>query len=214
MVVKRRAFKLRPKRRFTKRVPKKKNPLPVKKYIPKASPVELKYMDTEQTSVAIGTSGSTYLLNGNVQGTSHLTRVGNRVTIKKIELMFGLATQLGVNVKICLVIDKQPNGSALSLSALYNTIGGAYYPWATRNSVNSQRFVTIKNFHISMNQQITGANVNKFFKKYIKCNIPIQYNGGVAGTVADIQSNSIYLVVFADNTASMSFTSRLRFSDD
>lgn len=207
------------KRRFKKRVVrrprktyKKRGP---QKFIPKASPIEMKYMDSDATNSALATTGQRYLLNGNVQGTSQNTRVGNRVNIRKIELKFSFASTTATAIKVALILDKQANAALAAMSDVFNAIGGVFYPWCVRNSINSQRFVVLKNFLITLNPNVASTLVTKRVDKYIKCNIPVQYNGGVAGTIADITSNALYLFVLCENNnGSMSYTSRCRFTDD
>lgn len=201
------------KKVFRKKVVKKKSgPL---RLIPRPNPVELKYMDSEATNSTLATTGNRYLLNGNVQGTSTSTRIGNKVTIKHIELKMNYTSTVVSSIKMAIVYDKQANAALAAVSDIYNAIGGIFYPWATRNSVNSQRFVILKNFVMTINPNITATLTSKQLSKYIKCNIPVQYNGGVAGTIADIQTGAIYMVVLCDNAnSSLSYTSRLRFQDD
>jgi hypothetical protein len=212
MMKRKRAVYKKPVRRFK---PKAKPKTAIQKYIPMLSPIEKKYMDTVYTTQAItGGASNIYLLNGNVQGTSQTTRVGNRATIKNIELNFNFTNTVASNIKCMLVIDKEPQATAFSISALLNAIGGNYLPWSLRNSVNSQRFVTIKNIELVLNPNVSATAVLKKIKKYIKCNLPVQYNGGNAGTVADITANALYMVFLSDANPTVLWSSRLRYTDD
>lgn len=195
------------------------------RFIPKQSPIEKKYIDTSFTGQSCDNGGALSLLNGTQHGTSNQQRIGEKITIKNIELN-GVLTTNTTNVfsayaKIMLVYDKQPNGSAFSLANLINTIGGVYLPWSTRNSTYAARFVVLKNFYINLTLQgSTSSNspTEKGIKRYMKCNVPVQYNGGNVGDVTDITTGSLYAVFLSDKSStyapSFSGSIRLRFSDD
>lgn len=216
MVLRKRVAKKRvyPKKRSYK----KRGPM---KFIPKPQRIEQKYINVDMSAGTID-SGTPYnvLMNGLAQGTNNQSRIGNKITIKQIELNMMLKTgssSTTCSIKCQVVYDKQPNGAVFNIGDLLNTVGGVYAPWATRNSINGQRFVVLKSFYVTLNLNAAGVPVEKLLRKYIKCNIPTQY-GGNAGTIADITTGSLYLLFTSDqaSTSSPSATGtiRLRFTDD
>lgn len=201
---------------------KKKGPM---RFIPKQSPIEKKYIDTTFTAQSVDNAGTITLLNGTQHGTSNQQRIGEKISIKNIEISGVLGTN-GTNVysayaKIMLVYDKQPNASTFSLSNLINTIGGVYLPWSTRNSTYASRFVVLKNFYVNLTLQgstSVNAPTEKGIRCYKKCNVPVQYNGGNVGDITDISTGALYAVFMSDRSSTyapyFSGSIRLRFSDD
>lgn len=158
---------------------------------------ELNFVDTALSSTAISTTEYKVLLNGLAQGTTASTRIGRRIQMKSIELKaFVLADALTIynQVRFVIVLDKQANAAAPVWTDIYD----AATPIALRNISNKARFwvlwdsglIKILGNNATAGQQTDCSAEN--LQLYKRINIPVQYNSGSAGTVGDIQTNSLY----------------------
>jgi len=121
-------------------------------------------------------------------------------------------------VKICLVLDSQCNGTAVTGAGIYGYNGIFYYDniLAFRSTFSFQRFKILKEVTVKLDSgavigvsqptgdppgttnEITivdaGVALNKF-GMYLSCKIPINYrNDSTTGEVATIRDNNIFLV--------------------
>lgn len=159
-----------------------------------ASP-EVKYVDTDLAS-ACDTAGSLMLLNGLAPGTAVNQRLGRRVTTVKLGIRLANVVTAGTGSdqfqRIVVVRDKQPNGAApLATDFL---ISAPSLVQGQRNLNNAMRFVYEfdRTFHLN-------ASAEPGSQRETVLDLPIgvvtQYNSGTAGTVADIATNSYYILL-------------------
>jgi len=186
---------------------------------------ELKYVDTTTTIQDMTTTPVITLLNGCAPGTGSTNRIGRRILVKSVQLS-GYANASTATVtapcRWALVVDRQPNGVAFTFadcwdSAIADTL---------RNPNNLQRFQIIHDtgvFGVIGSTQPAPAIAATSsslvpFHLYKKLNIPVQFNSGTAGNVADIQTNAIFLVTWGSQAGlnGADFTSRIRvrFADE
>lgn len=162
------------------------------------------------------TAGQSVLLNGLLMGTSATTRVGRRITIKSIYLRYfacvASGTTLASPIRLMIVMDKQTN--AVACGATDVLLADAIC--SPNNLSNGRRFVTL------MDKTIDGIAAagpqSAHLEFYKKTSLEVQYNTGNAGTVADIQSGSLYLFVWSSGglgvaSPSGQYYSRIRFED-
>lgn len=183
---------------------------------------EWKYTDVF-VNVDINTAPTITLLNGLVPGNSASQRVGNKVTIRSLEMRARVQTIAATGVEqFCrwfIVLDRQANGAA---PAAITDILTANSVIALRNLENRKRFKIIvdKAFPMGATSVSTGTVCSRMYKVYIKFRRPIlvEFNNGVAGTIADIVSNAIHFctlgnVVAGNTDANLQTTVRLRYTD-
>lgn len=183
---------------------------------------ELKNIDTITTSavlfpLATTTGVVSACLNGCAQGTTAVTRVGRRITIKSIYVrgvVIKAATTTGENImRLMIVYDKQANATAPTGAAVL--VPDAVH--GVNLLDNSRRFVTLMDKVFSCST-VGGANQDDHFEFYKKVNLPVEYNAGSAGTVGDIQSGSLHMIAwnaagFLVAAPAGSITVRVRYSD-
>lgn len=179
---------------------------------------ELRNLDTVPGIPAVGTTtGYLTLLNGCSQGTTATTRLGRRITMKSIYIRGNLqmaATTTGYcPVRILVVYDKQTNATAPSASDIL--VADAVNN--VNNLSNSRRFVTLFDEIIPV---IGSAGPQAaYVTLYKKLNHVVEFNAGSAGTVGDIQTGSIYSLIYANNltggaTLLNGLVCRIRFADN
>ena len=126
---------------------------------------EKKNIDTDMTmasgiSVAIAaTSWSVSpLLNGVAEGTTPSTRIGRKITLKSIQLVwtarFPTAATGGCTLRFRIVYDKQANGAAPSAISMFQT--DSYY--APNNLGNADRYITVVD-HITDSMSVEGSEM-------------------------------------------------------
>lgn len=179
---------------------------------------EWKYVDQQDTHV-LTNAVTLQLLNGLLPGTSASQRIGMKVMIRSIEMRFWLnaaANSINTLARIALVLDKQANGAPGAAADVWDNKATPYNVVTIRNLANRKRFKIMWDKTLPVS---TEAPV-KHYHLYMKLRRPIitEYNAGVAGTIADIASNSIYLYSWSnDNTGAnqvtYTFVVRVRYTD-
>lgn len=184
---------------------------------------ELKFLDTVLApTVALNTGN----VNPNIvvipQGDGESERVGRKVVIKSIYFrgLTELTTAASVTdaddvVRIIVVQDKQANGAAFAVTDYLQTADFQSH----RNMSNISRFRTLADFQMTMNATAALASdtceSNKLWTKYMKCNIPMEYdNTATSGAISTQRSNSVaVLMISQQQRCDVSYTVRIRYSD-
>jgi len=194
---------------------------------------EKKFLDTAITAPANGdgavTVGATtfILCNGMAQGTTGITRIGRQITIKSVAynlyLKPGATTTSGM-VRFMLLWDFQANGLAPVITDILGfndtPVTTANELTAAMNMSNRERFKVLVDKRIPVGSTVATqafGPVAVHAEKFRKCNQIVTYNGGVAGTVADIATGSLYVVLMTTTggAANVSLVGnvRIRFTD-
>jgi len=176
---------------------------------------EKKYLDTAvNLTVAIaGNAAQVLLLNGLAQGNTASTRIGNKITMKGLQLRLnakaGNGEADGQVVRFLLCAEKKPEGSASGWTSIC----------ATADTL-ANYFMTLNNNMIVLWDETYALDSSQFqlpIKKWIDLKgLVADYSRGNAGTIADFQQNSIYLMVNTlNNTVATTLVGnvRLRYTD-
>lgn len=179
---------------------------------------EWKFTDV-QVNHDVNTTTALSLLNGLVPGTGATQRIGQKIVIKSIEVRLRIYVDpnAGVRqlVRWMVVMDRQANGAAPTLAQILNV----NTPFGLRNLENRKRFKIILDnvkYLAPLNEEGDGC----YWHVYLKFRRPfvVEYNAGTAGTVADIVSNSLYMISTGDQAAGngdalLASYCRLRYTD-
>lgn len=177
---------------------------------------ELKAVDTSAT-LAVDTASSVQLLNGIARGDDISERNGRQVVMKALEFKGVTYATTGTGVdqihRILIVYDHQANAAAPTAANILAS--NAYLSPA--NLEYRQRFQILADKLVYINASAEAAtgklvNLNK------RMNLPVTFNSGDAGTIADITTGSLYLLVLGSVAAgatagSITFTARVRYQD-
>lgn len=177
---------------------------------------EFKSIETD-AFFAMNNGAGVLLLNGCTRGTDIGNRVGREIMMKSIQMRFVVyADSAGINQTwhLAVVYDKQPNGVALAYTDVFRTGSGTA---ALRNLENRKRFRILKDWYECLSP-VASDDSMKVYQWYAKCHLPVQFNSGDAGTIADIQTGSLYLVYMGSADAGtadcqMGGQVRVRFTD-
>jgi hypothetical protein len=176
---------------------------------------EAKFIDTTVTMPGTGvTTGVLTLVNSTVQGTSSIARVGNRIHMKSMLLRLNLAvvspTSASTRIRCLVVYDKESNGAAPAATDILQADTNC----APNNLYRPGRFITLIDEYL---EPQNGTAVGYFLNRYVKLGLPVLYNSGNAGTIADFSAGSVYVLI---NSNGMAYTSiggntysRIRFTD-
>jgi len=191
------------------------------------------------------TNGAICCLNGTTVGAGNNQRIGRRIDMKSLQWLVewgNMDAAVNNTLRWALIVDSQANGALPLITDIY--VDGD--PLAMRNISNKARFRVLADsgpIRLIGNEETTmtvgqfapnGTNpavattltygnlttaTSGCDKGYKKVGINTQYNAGAAGTIADIQTNSLLLVIMCDcpeavkTTLSidMEFNFRLRY---
>lgn len=179
---------------------------------------ELKNIDSGVPWPAFGVGNATVtLLNGCAQGTTALTRLGRRITLRSLYIrgFVGMAaTSTGSTpLRLLVVYDKQANATAPVATDILTVDNLA----AVNNLGNSRRFVTLLD-HVVPSIGTAGPQ-QAHMALYKKLNHAVEFNAGSAGTIADIQTGSVYVLTYTGTGVAVaslatSMIARVRFEDN
>ena len=182
-----RVFKKRP-RRYQGLVPSYRG------FQPRAfSRGEWKYLDNN-FNLAVSTGTSSWLLNGLAPGSSASQRIGQKVSVRSLEIRLYNQVTAGTGVdqlhRQLVVMDRQANGAPPAIANILSAADVA----APRNLEYRKRFKVLLDKTFTLNATAEPGS-QKWRKYYIKFKRPIvvEFNAGVAGTIADIVTNSLYI---------------------
>jgi len=184
-----------------------------------ASSGELKDITQLNTSlIPLAATNVVTLLNGVAQGTAATQRLGRRIVMKSLLLKGTVtlaATSTGSSpLRFLVVYDTQTNATAPAATDVLLADNNI----SPMNLSNSRRFKTLCDINIPCIG--TGGPQSVSFDRYIKMNLPVEFNTGSAGTVGDIQTGSVYMLSSQANSiltaapSESSVYSRIRFSDN
>lgn len=175
--------------------------------------VERKYSDVNATTTYSSTPTLT-LLNGLSLGTTSETRNGQSIKMVSMQLrMTGSINASATTTQVRFIIfrDRQANAAAPTAANLLENSTGINSPL---NLDYGKRFKVYidKEFMMSLN----GTAALRY-EKYMKVIFHVDYNTGNTGTIADITTNSLYILIMSDqatNTPTIAWYFRMRYIDN
>lgn len=185
--------------------------------------IEKKYFDTA-TASASDNSGGTIVPSLNLipQGTTDVTRIANKITIRNINLRCvgtqdDLAAALFDNgiLRVIVYVDKQTNGAAAAVTDILKSATLLSF----RNLDQVDRFQILKDkfIHVPVlaaNALHTSSSSTQVRKFNIKCDMPVHFSS-TTGAITEIRSNNIgYLVIANNTTTNLQVNARVKFTDD
>lgn len=185
---------------------------------------ELKHKDTSIGAATPTVAGSLVLLNNLSQGDSETARTADEIRATSIQvrgLLYNDMTITGAGasstrVRMILFWDRQPNGAAPTVATLLDTsVASAFF--APYNDDYQKRYKILKDVTMDFNPNwgisagTTQQNFGKTFHFKRRLARRVQYDGN-AGTIADIQTNSLYILFLSfDDAEPMSIQGYTRF---
>jgi len=189
---------------------------------------EMKFKDTTRGYNVVPDTG---VVDTNVvvipQGDGESERVGRKCTIRSIyfkgsaTLESATATNLTDDfIRLMVIQDKQTNGAAFTVGNVLVTANFL----AHKNLENEKRFRVLSDQMINLNTTVAldtgggdaGGERNRTWIKYLRCNIPIEYDSSAAtGAIATQRSNSIAVLAITQNSlTNLQYVCRVRYTDN
>lgn len=172
--------------------------------------------------VTNATTSQLALLNNMQLGTSGVQRIGRQVTIKSLYLRIGAnaaSTGSAGILRLLCVWDTQANGAVFAGGDLFEDANANGIIVSPLNMSNRERFRVVmdKTYNLGGQGAVDGVGPDTIhIEKFKKMNTVVTYNGGNAGTIADIATNALYLVFVSTVFTAAPLTSvyaRIRFTD-
>lgn len=182
----------------------------------KVGSIEYKYLDNSLTATAFTNAGVIDQLTNVVEGLTNITRVAQKITIKRIMFRVNAFSNVAGTKFVCrvmLVQDRQTNGAIFATTDLLESVAAVDCTISQLNKNFFKRFKILYDKRKSLTT--TGSNQVTFFNFQKRVNIPVLYSAN-AGTIADIRKNSLAIIFFtnvAANAPSFDYNSRLIFTD-
>ncbi len=173
---------------------------------------EIHFTDAVASAQTMSSTPSLVLLNGISVGDTSNTRTGQSIKLDRLDLRFGISPNSTSILNFCRVLvvaDKQTNAAAMTAAdLLVSSTPFSPYSFGSQN-----RFICLFDETYAINY----PNLNLTKSVTLPTQFHVTYNSGNAGTVADIVTNSIYLMYLSDvatNQPTISYYSRLWFIDN
>lgn len=184
------------------------------KYLKSIVNVEKKFIDITNSAQNISSTPSLVILNPLTTGDTMSTRDGQ--SIKMISHRFSFTATINAagtaaNVRIIILRDKQANGAAPAAGDVLQSSTNLTSPL---NLSNGKRFKIYRDMQCSLS---LNGNETYNMQIYYKMAAHTRFNTGNAGTAADIQTNTLYLLYMSDvgaNYPTLTYYSRVRFIDN
>lgn len=171
-----------------------------------------KFLDVEIGTDTPGTTASITYLSPCAQGNSDITRIGDTISPKAIEVNAYAFVHASAAYDVCraiLFMDKENRGVIPSATELLMTAADVR---AHRNTVYTKRFRVLRDKKFTLDP---SGNSSKFWKWYLPLTKPIKY-GSNNGDITDARENNLFvLLVGVQNTNKTTFSmkSRIVFTD-
>lgn len=196
---------------------------------------EYKFVDLGSSNfLTLNTTGTVTLLNGLVEGTDVVDRIGRRIFMKSIQVKgwlsfinptdFNLAGSCQF-ARILLVYDKQTNGAAPAYTDVIQGLSSAGTATNTfldfKSMPNMDRFTIIRDHSFMVPSEVFGQNDNEkqwHINWYIPLKgIPTMYNAS-NGNVADIKTGGLFMLSLGSSTftatpTTFTYNTRVVFTD-
>lgn len=208
------------KRNFTKRRKTQKNILAKKvAKIERSMVPNPKYIysaDATLTTSLTQSSPLVTLLNGFATGDTELTRTGDKAKMKYLHLNVKINRVLTTaetirECRLLIVREKTTLGSDITPAQLFNSSTPPVYDTYNVSTRDSERFHVYYDKIFSLGPYVNsvattavynngGISPTRTFKISKKLNFVTDYSRGEAGTVADIDTNGLFLIVMTSQT--------------
>lgn len=160
------------------------------------------------------------LINGIAGGTTRTARLGGSLSMTKIQLRLTCyAASLFPDLRVVIVYDHQPQGALPAVTDIFSADSFN----AFMNISNSDRFLVLADEFLKTKNgydptSSTNSVAMSMFRKLPKPGLISKYLNSNTGTIADITSGAVYVLLACAATSvnpslSIRFNSRVRFTD-
>lgn len=166
--------------------------------------------------LASGTAVIAALNVGATEGASPTQHIGRKITMTSLSYRFNISlpssTTSASSVRYLVVYDRQTNAALPATTAIMQTDNHVGF----MNLANSKRFVVLVDEYINDLEPLPSGSSAAYRTGYRKLNLPVEYNETNGGTIADITTGGVYVLIWGNFTGSIAngtFASRIRYTD-
>ena len=169
--------------------------------------------DIKTTGQAVGSDPIKYLINGLETGAGEGKRIGNSISINSLKLTssFKISEDAEATiVRLILVYDKGADNAVFTNADLLTVTSSPDNMYSFFRTDTSKRFRVVFDRLYNLSKNGVQSRTVKWSKKY-KQPLVAKYSAN-NGTIADIETGSLYLMVLSDDNTNkpvFSFTLRL-----
>lgn len=198
----------------------------IKKYVERKidANTEDKITQVRKAVTAVDQTATYELMNGLVQGNSQITRIGNTIKMKYLNIHLSLfilsaglaAATTGYYLRYMVVYDRQPNGANPSLNQLLYNVAPTETYESLININGRKRYQILTDRVIPI--QIHGGATNVSNMIYVNRRIKLKgkkavFNAGNTGTITDFVTGSLFLILMCDDFIGYTLQTELRYED-
>lgn len=168
---------------------------------------ERKYFDTSYIGGVDSTAPDVFTLNNMIRGTDDINRIGNQVKIMTLQAFGRIEMDQSIDhqaVRMIIGVDMQPNGANPSIGDVIESNAVT----ALRQKDTGRRFHILYDKLYQMDKVSRASSIVKFFKKNLQ--LKVEYDANT-GTVADISTNNLFVIMTSDQGTTTLPQANLRF---
>lgn len=183
------------------------------KYLKSIVNVESKHLEYTANTTS-STTAAFVLINGSVPGDSGESREGQSILLQSVLLRYIVTLHASATAtlhRVIVFIDSQPNAAVPGAADILDTATNVLSPI---NITYGARFKILRDIMRTVDTNNLIVNVNEFIKIE---RTHTKFNAGTAGTVADISTNSLYVLHMSSegtNVPVFDYFVRTRFIDN
>jgi hypothetical protein len=181
--------------------------------------IETKFIDTNQTSVGINTTGTMFPITQLAQGLTSTNRVGDSIRIQHLEVRGRVVINNTAStslIRVMVVRDLDGYGSAPAVSDVLEVNGSVGAPLSPEKFQKRERFSILYDELIALQGSSTTGTASVPFSFSSSHQGHVLYLGTTASAASD-GKGSVYVLAVSDegtNTPGIAFISRVLFTDD
>lgn len=185
--------------------------------IPQGPSGERKAIDVD-SSYECSTTGSIAIINPCARGDALNERIGRKTFLRSLYLRGLISPTLTTGIsqtgRVLVVYDSQPNGALPAITDVLNAV----HTLSHLNLSNSLRFRVVYDQSFGLTDATGTSNKYETFEAFRKLNLPVHYNSGDAGTIADITTGSLLIITVGSvasgaTDAVATIRTRVRYTD-
>lgn len=178
---------------------------------------ELKAIDTN-IAYDINSTGTITLINGCARGDGLADRIGRKTFMKSVQMRLYAAPTASTGLeqmgRVLVVYDKQANASATTIADVLTSASVFAFP----NLSGALRYQIIMDQVFPLTDNTGTSGLPHVMNEFRSLKLPVHYNAGDAGTIADITTGALYVITLGNlsagtTDATANISTRVRYTD-
>lgn len=189
-----------------------------RRMIPQGPSPERKAIDVGPGTYECSSTGSITLINPCARGDALNERIGRKTFMRTVQVVGQVSptdtTGILQVARVLVVYDSQPNAAAPGITDILT----AATDRGLVNLSNSLRFKIVMDKRYALYDNTGTSCRPEIIDEFRILNLPVHYNSGDAGTIADITTGALWLITCGDaasgtTDSTAKITTRVRYTD-